>query len=145
MQGKRFTLVRRIEAPPKNSLDRSGAGVAAKRKGLSAKKKISRRPVNSDVRCFLRFMKRLPLTLTLCFVSASFATAQSKTDATPLTYGMVLDHSGSMKDALKYINASAAAIIDSNAPGDETFITRFISTDTAPNISLNASRESVFA
>jgi VWFA-related protein len=74
-------------------------------------------------------MKNALLILIVSFVAASAAVAQTKSDTGPLTYGLVLDHSGSMKEILKYINASAAAIINSNAPGDETFIIRFISSD----------------
>src|SRR5262245_10847621 len=62
-------------------------------------------------------------------LGGSVTFAQTKADTSPLTYGLVLDHSGSMKDILKYINASAATIIDANVSGDETFIVRFISSD----------------
>ena len=88
----------------------------------------SRRRVNSAVRLLISSMNKLLLIVTLCF-AFSVAVAQNKPDTSPLTYGLVLDHSGSMKDILKYINASAAAMVDSNGPADETFITRFISSD----------------
>jgi TonB family protein len=50
-------------------------------------------------------------------------------DATSLSYGLLLDYSGSMKEDLKYITGAAKTIIEANNPSDETFIVRFISSD----------------
>src|SRR5437588_595564 len=79
-------------------------------------------------------MHKTFVILVLCLIVISVSFAQTKPDAAPLTYGLVLDHSGSMRDILKYINASATTIINSNAPVDETFITRFISSDNIERI-----------
>lgn len=50
-------------------------------------------------------------------------------DTTSLSYGLLLDYSGSMKEDLKYITGAAKRIIDANSPSDETFVIRFISSD----------------
>jgi TonB family protein len=50
-------------------------------------------------------------------------------DATSLSYGLLLDYSGSMKEELKYVTGAANTIIDANNPSDVAFIIRFISSD----------------
>jgi Ca-activated chloride channel family protein len=47
----------------------------------------------------------------------------------PLSYGLVIDSSGSMRSQFAQIIAAAQRIVLSNKPGDETFIVRFISSD----------------
>lgn len=50
-------------------------------------------------------------------------------DATSLSYGLLLDYSGSMKNDLTNITRAATRIVDANNPADETFVVRFISRD----------------
>jgi Ca-activated chloride channel homolog len=47
----------------------------------------------------------------------------------PVTYGLAIDTSGSLRSQLQTVIDAARAIIDSNKLGDETFIERFISSD----------------
>lgn len=47
----------------------------------------------------------------------------------PVIYGMAVDTSGSLRPAFDQVIAAAKTIIDSNKPGDETFLERFISSD----------------
>ena len=47
----------------------------------------------------------------------------------PVIYGLAVDTSGSLRGAFDQVIAAAKTIIDSNKPGDETFIERFISSD----------------
>lgn len=47
----------------------------------------------------------------------------------PLTYGLVIDCSGSMRSQLQQIVNAGKKIIDTNKAKDETFIVRFISSD----------------
>jgi Ca-activated chloride channel family protein len=79
-------------------------------------------------------MHKIFLILAFCLIVASIGLAQTKPDAPPLTYGLVLDHSGSMRDILKYVNASAANILNANELGDQSFILRFISSDKIETI-----------
>lgn len=47
----------------------------------------------------------------------------------PLSYGLVIDGSGSMRSQINQILEAAGRIILSNKPSDETFIVKFASTD----------------
>ncbi|MGQ0762010.1 MAG: VWA domain-containing protein [Acidobacteriota bacterium] len=47
----------------------------------------------------------------------------------PVIYGLAVDTSGSLRPAFDQVINAAKTIIDSNKPGDETFIERFISSD----------------
>jgi len=47
----------------------------------------------------------------------------------PLTYGLAVDTSGSLRSQLQSVIDAAKAIITSNKRGDETFLERFISSD----------------
>ena len=47
----------------------------------------------------------------------------------PISYGLAVDTSGSLRSQLQSVIDAAKAIIDSNKPGDETFLERFISSD----------------
>ncbi|HEX5705268.1 MAG TPA: VWA domain-containing protein [Pyrinomonadaceae bacterium] len=52
----------------------------------------------------------------------------------PVIYGMAVDTSGSLRGVFDQVIAAAKTIIDSNKPGDETFIERFISSDKIETI-----------
>ena len=47
----------------------------------------------------------------------------------PINYGPAIDTDGSLRSQLQSVIEAARAIIDSNKPGDETFLERFISSD----------------
>lgn len=50
-------------------------------------------------------------------------------DETPLSYGLMIDSSGSVRSQYANIIRAAQQIIESNIPADETFLIRFISSD----------------
>jgi len=47
----------------------------------------------------------------------------------PISYGLAIDTSGSLRQQLPQVLEAGKTIIDSNKPGDETFLVRFISSD----------------
>jgi Ca-activated chloride channel homolog len=47
----------------------------------------------------------------------------------PISYGVVVDNSGSMKTQLEKVIDATRTIIQQNKPGDETFLERFVSSD----------------
>lgn len=47
----------------------------------------------------------------------------------PITYGLVVDNSGSLRNQIGQVVEAAKTIVESNRPGDETFVVRFISSD----------------
>jgi Ca-activated chloride channel homolog len=47
----------------------------------------------------------------------------------PISYGLVVDNSGSMRPLLNQVIDAAKTIINSNKTGDETFLVRFVSSD----------------
>jgi Ca-activated chloride channel family protein len=47
----------------------------------------------------------------------------------PISYGMVVDNSGSMKPLLEKVIDATRTLIDQNKPGDETFLLRFVDSD----------------
>lgn len=47
----------------------------------------------------------------------------------PLSYGLVIDGSGSMRSQINQILSAAGRIVLSNKPSDETFVVRFVSTE----------------
>jgi len=47
----------------------------------------------------------------------------------PISYGLVVDNSGSMKTQLEKVIDATRTIIEQNKPGDETFLERFVGTD----------------
>jgi hypothetical protein len=51
------------------------------------------------------------------------------TEQVPITYGLAVDTSGSLRSQLQSVIDAAKAIINSNKSADETFIERFISSD----------------
>jgi hypothetical protein len=73
-------------------------------------------------------MNKALLIATLFFVATLSIAAQTKPDA-PLTCGLVIDGSGSVRQNFSYIVASASAVVKSNAASDETFIIKFVSAD----------------
>ncbi len=47
----------------------------------------------------------------------------------PISYGLAVDTSGSLRSQLPTVIEAGKSIINSNRPGDETFLVRFISSD----------------
>ncbi len=54
--------------------------------------------------------------------------------AVPLSYGLVIDNSASMRRLLDPVIQTAVKIVDSNQPEDETFLVRFISSDNIDTV-----------
>ncbi|HEX6623481.1 MAG TPA: VWA domain-containing protein, partial [Pyrinomonadaceae bacterium] len=47
----------------------------------------------------------------------------------PISYGIVVDNSGSLRNQINQVIEASKTIVSSNKPGDETFVVRFISSD----------------
>jgi Ca-activated chloride channel family protein len=47
----------------------------------------------------------------------------------PISYGIVIDNSGSLRNQINQVIDASKTIINSNRPGDETFLVRFVSSD----------------
>lgn len=47
----------------------------------------------------------------------------------PISYGLVVDNSGSLRTQINKVIDAGKTIVDSNRPGDETFVVRFVSSD----------------
>jgi Ca-activated chloride channel homolog len=60
----------------------------------------------------------------------------------PISYGLAVDTSGSLRSQLQSVIDAAKTIINSNKPGDETFLVRFISSDKIETVQeFTASKE----
>ena len=63
----------------------------------------------------------------------------------PLSYGLVIDSSGSMRSQFPQVLNAARKIVDSNTPSDQTFIVRFISSSLIGVIqNLTSSKRALF-
>ncbi|HEX6622650.1 MAG TPA: VWA domain-containing protein, partial [Pyrinomonadaceae bacterium] len=51
-------------------------------------------------------------------------------DESPISYGLVVDNSGSLKNLLPVVVATGKAFVGDNRAGDETFIVRFAASDS---------------
>jgi VWFA-related protein len=47
----------------------------------------------------------------------------------PVSYGLVVDNSGSLRSQIDRVIAAAKFIVDNDSPGDEAFVLRFVSSD----------------
>ncbi|HWS52724.1 MAG TPA: VWA domain-containing protein, partial [Pyrinomonadaceae bacterium] len=47
----------------------------------------------------------------------------------PISYGLVVDNSGSLRSQINQVIEAGKSIVESNKPGDETFVVRFVSSD----------------
>ena len=52
----------------------------------------------------------------------------------PISYGLAVDSSGSLRTQLQSVIDAGKTIINSNKPGDETFLVRFISSDNIETV-----------
>lgn len=50
----------------------------------------------------------------------------ASTEEVPISYGLAVDNSGSMRSQLDQVIEAAKIIVNTNKPGDETFLVRFI-------------------
>jgi Ca-activated chloride channel family protein len=70
----------------------------------------------------------------------------------PISYGLVVDNSGSLRNQINQVIEASKTIVGSNKPGDETFVVRFISSDeikimqdfTADQASVNDALDDMF-
>ncbi|HEV7890186.1 MAG TPA: VWA domain-containing protein [Pyrinomonadaceae bacterium] len=51
------------------------------------------------------------------------------TEEVPITYGLVVDNSGSLRNQIGQVIEAGKSIVASNKSGDETFVVRFVSSD----------------
>ena len=70
------------------------------------------------------FFQKLLLLIAIALLSCGNLFAQKSTEA-PVSYGLVIDRSGSLRDDMRHVVAAAVAIINGNQPSDETFVSRF--------------------
>lgn len=52
--------------------------------------------------------------------------ADLKRDESPVSYGLMIDNSGSVRPILDLLVRSGGALVSANRPGDETFVMRFV-------------------
>lgn len=50
-------------------------------------------------------------------------------EETPVSYGLVVDNSGSLNTQIKAVIAAAQYVANTNGPADETFVVRFVTSD----------------
>jgi Ca-activated chloride channel family protein len=78
-------------------------------------------------------IQRVFLLSLLAAVAASTAVAQDvqepATPRTPVSYGIVVDNSGSLRTKLDRVVRSVMTMIESNGPDDEAFLVTFVDTD----------------
>jgi VWFA-related protein len=69
----------------------------------------------------------------------------------PVSYGLVVDNTGSLRTQIARVIGAAKYLVDSNRPGDEAFVLRFVSSDnikvlqnlTADQVALNKALDSM--
>lgn len=77
---------------------------------------------------------------------------EPKTANAPVSYGIVVDNSGSFRVLIERVIRIVKTIVDANAPGDETFIVTFVDSDkivlrqdlTSSKTELNYAAENMF-
>ncbi|HLM57118.1 MAG TPA: VWA domain-containing protein [Pyrinomonadaceae bacterium] len=63
----------------------------------------------------------------------------------PITYGLVVDNSGSLRFQINQVIEAAKTIVESNRPGDETFVIRFVGSEQIElKQDFTADRQAVF-
>lgn len=64
------------------------------------------------------------------FENGALQTIESITkEEVPISYGLVVDNSGSMRNQIGQVIDAGKTIVNANKPGDETFVVRFVSSD----------------
>jgi VWFA-related protein len=79
------------------------------------------------------FMKRsltagFMLTLVFCLAASAQEPAVQKVEKTPVSYGLVIDNSGSLRTMLDKVIGVVTEIVDGNGAGDEAFLVTFVDT-----------------
>lgn len=54
--------------------------------------------------------------------------------AQPVSYGLVVDNSGSLRSQIGQVVGAAKFLVERNRPGDEAFVVRFVSTDNIKTV-----------
>jgi Ca-activated chloride channel family protein len=70
-------------------------------------------------------LRKMILLAIIALLPGGNLFAQPRANDSPLSYGLVIDRSGSLRDDMKYVVAAAVTIINGNQPSDETFVTQF--------------------
>ena len=73
-------------------------------------------------------------------------------EARPVSYGLMVDNSGSLRAQIERVTPAAMSLVARNGPGDETFVLRFVASDTirvlqpftADKAAVNRALESMF-
>jgi Ca-activated chloride channel family protein len=78
-------------------------------------------------------IQRVLLVCLLSAIAASTVASQDVQDPatprTPVSYGIIVDNSGSLRTKLDRVVRSVMTMIESNAPDDEAFLVTFVDTD----------------
>jgi len=99
------------------------AGVAAREKPVTrveilltgGKGRAAPEPQREDLRLFVDGIERPILHF--------------EKEVLPVSYGLVVDNSGSLKTQIRQVVAAARFVVEKNRPGDEAFVVRFVSSD----------------
>ena len=68
------------------------------------------------------------LTLVLCLASSAQEPAPRQVETTPVSYGLVIDNSGSLRTMLDKVISVVTDIVDGNLADDEAFLVTFVDT-----------------
>jgi Ca-activated chloride channel homolog len=69
------------------------------------------------------------LLLAFLFVPNHGQTLPQQSSQVPISYGLLIDTSGSLRGRMDYVIAVGKAIVNSNKNDDETFLVRFVDSD----------------
>jgi VWFA-related protein len=67
-------------------------------------------------------------TLVLCATALAQEPATQNTKSVPLSYGLVIDNSGSMRTLLDRVISVVTEVVEQNGPDDEGFLVTFVDT-----------------
>src|SRR5690349_10881938 len=76
-----------------------------------------------------RFSIIFLLLISAMAVSAQENSPKPEASADPISYGFVIDNSGSFRKLLEDVIQFIGKVLDEQKPGDETFFVRFIDTE----------------
>lgn len=68
------------------------------------------------------------LTLVLCLAASAQESSVQKVEKTPVSYGLVIDNSGSLRTMLDKVIGVVTDIVDGNGADDEAFLVTFVDT-----------------
>lgn len=78
---------------------------------------------------FATIILLLVTTAVVSFGQQATPPVEPKTANAPVSYGIVVDNSGSFRILIERVIGIVKTIVDANAPGDETFIVTFVDSD----------------